>query len=39
MKTGLWFPEIAGADWLETIDHAMRNFKDESFVGQYLRPS
>jgi stage V sporulation protein R len=33
-----WFPEIAGKDWLETIDHAMRNFKDESFIGQYLSP-
>ncbi len=33
-----WFPEIAGADWLATIDHAMRNFKDESFIGQYLSP-
>ncbi len=34
----LWFPEMAGKDWLETIDHAMRNFKDESFVGQFLSP-
>ena len=34
----LWFPEMAGRDWLETIDHAMRNFKDESFIGQYLSP-
>jgi len=34
-----WFPDIAGKDWLETIDHAMRNFKDESFVGQYLSPN
>jgi stage V sporulation protein R len=34
----LWFPDIAGSDWLETLDHAMRNFKDESFVGQYLSP-
>jgi stage V sporulation protein R len=34
----LWFPQIAGSDWLETLDHAMRNFKDESFVGQYLSP-
>jgi len=33
-----WFPAIAGADWLETLDHAMRNFKDESFIGQYLSP-
>jgi stage V sporulation protein R len=34
----LWFPGIAGSDWLKTLDHAMRNFKDESFVGQYLSP-
>jgi stage V sporulation protein R len=33
-----WFPDIAGQDWLHTMDHAMRNFKDESFVGQYLSP-
>jgi stage V sporulation protein R len=33
-----WFPDMAGKDWLETLDHAMRNFKDESFVGQYLSP-
>jgi stage V sporulation protein R len=33
-----WFPEIAGADWLETFDQAMRNFKDESFIGQFLSP-
>lgn len=33
-----WFPEIAGSDWLPTLDQAMRNFKDESFIGQYLSP-
>ncbi|MCC6301496.1 MAG: SpoVR family protein [Gammaproteobacteria bacterium] len=33
-----WFPDIAGADWLKTLDFAMRNFKDESFVAQYLSP-
>ncbi len=33
-----WFPDIAGQPWLPTLDHAMRNFKDESFVGQYLSP-
>jgi stage V sporulation protein R len=33
-----WFPEIAGTPWLPTLDQAMRNFKDESFVGQYLSP-
>jgi len=33
-----WFPEIAGKPWLPVLDHAMRNFKDESFIGQYLSP-
>ena len=33
-----WFPDIAGSDWRETLDHAMRNFRDESFIGQYLSP-
>jgi stage V sporulation protein R len=34
-----WFPDIAGSDWRKTIDYAMRNFKDESFIGQYLSPA
>ncbi|MCC6208594.1 MAG: SpoVR family protein [Gammaproteobacteria bacterium] len=33
-----WFPDIAGSDWLKTMDFAMRNFKDESFIAQYLSP-
>ncbi len=33
-----WFPDIAGSDWHKTLDHAMRNFRDESFIGQYLSP-
>ena len=33
-----WFPDMAGAPWLPTLDHAMRNFKDESFIGQFLSP-
>ncbi|NMG72001.1 SpoVR family protein [Parazoarcus communis] len=33
-----WFPEIAGSDWQDTFDFAMRNFKDESFIAQYLSP-
>jgi len=33
-----WFPDLAGSDWLETLDFAMRNFKDESFISQYLSP-
>jgi stage V sporulation protein R len=33
-----WFPDIAGGDWHKTLDFAMRNFKDESFIGQYMSP-
>ncbi|MDX1669432.1 MAG: SpoVR family protein, partial [Limnobacter sp.] len=34
-----WFPDIAGnIDWLGTLDFAMRHFKDESFIRQYLSP-
>ena len=33
-----WFPDLAGTPWLPALDQAMRNFKDESFVGQYLSP-
>ncbi len=33
-----WFPELAGSDWLQSLDFAMRNFKDESFIAQYLSP-
>ena len=33
-----WFPDIAGSDWLKTLHFAMQNFKDESFVQQFLSP-
>ena len=33
-----WFPNLAGTPWLPALHHAMRNFKDESFIGQYLSP-
>ena len=33
-----WFPELAGGDWRRHLDFAMRNFKDESFIAQYLSP-
>uniref|UniRef100_UPI0040483ADD SpoVR family protein n=1 Tax=Rheinheimera sp. TaxID=1869214 RepID=UPI0040483ADD len=33
-----WFPDLAGANWLETLHFAMQNFKDESFISQYLSP-
>jgi len=33
-----WFPDIAGGNWLEVLHMAMRDFKDESFVLQFLSP-
>ena len=33
-----WFPDMAGSDWRKSLDFAMRNFKDESFIAQYLSP-
>jgi stage V sporulation protein R len=33
-----WFPHLANTDWLSNLDYAMRNFKDESFIAQYLSP-
>jgi stage V sporulation protein R len=34
-----YFPEVAGKDWLETVHHGMQNFKDESFILQFLSPT
>ncbi|MFD2113648.1 SpoVR family protein [Thiorhodococcus fuscus] len=34
-----WFPDIAGGDWKKVLDFAMRNFKDESFIAQFLSPT
>ena len=33
-----WFPDVAGSDWLQTLHAAMRDFKDESFILQFLSP-
>ena len=33
-----WFPDIAGKDWLETLHYAMKNYRDESFIQQFLSP-
>jgi stage V sporulation protein R len=33
-----WFPDIAGSPWRDTLDFAMRDFKDESFILQFLSP-
>jgi len=34
-----WFPDFAGTPWLETLHFAMKNFKDESFILQFLSPA
>lgn len=33
-----YFPSYAGSDWLDTLHHAMKNYKDESFILQFLSP-
>ncbi len=33
-----WFPTIAGKPWLPVLHEAMRDYKDESFIGQFLSP-
>lgn len=33
-----WFPQLANTNWLASLDSAMRNYKDESFIAQYLSP-
>lgn len=33
-----WFPDIAGSDWLKTMDYVMRNFRDESYILQFMSP-
>jgi len=33
-----WFRDLVDTNWVESLDFAMRNFKDESFIAQYLSP-
>jgi spore cortex formation protein SpoVR/YcgB (stage V sporulation) len=33
-----WFPSIVNTNWIDTVHFAMENFKDESFIAQYLSP-
>lgn len=33
-----WFPYLVNTSWIKALDFAMRNFKDESFIAQYLSP-
>lgn len=33
-----WFPYLANSDWQKSLDETMRNYKDESFISQFLSP-
>jgi stage V sporulation protein R len=33
-----WMPHLIGRDWVEAIQDAMMNYKDESFIHQFLSP-
>ena len=33
-----WFPHLIGQDWLDEVIYAMENFRDDSFIAQYLSP-
>lgn len=33
-----WFPDLAGSDWREAIKVAASDYRDESFIEQYLSP-
>jgi stage V sporulation protein R len=33
-----WFPDIAGSPWVATLQSIMKNYKDESFIQQFLSP-
>lgn len=34
-----WFPHLIGENWIEQAKNAAFNFKDESFILQYLSPT
>lgn len=33
-----WFPNLIGKNWLDEVHYAMENFRDDSFIEQYLSP-
>ncbi len=33
-----WFPNLIGKHWLDEVHYAMENFRDDSFILQYLSP-
>jgi len=33
-----WFPALIGKDWVDAVHDAMANYKDDSFIQQFLSP-
>lgn len=33
-----WFPNLIGKNWLDEFKYAVANFRDDSFIEQYLSP-
>lgn len=33
-----WFPDLVDTNWMQSVRFAMENFKDSSFILQYLSP-
>src|SRR6266403_3646629 len=33
-----WFPDIVGKDWLDVFHDIIKNYKDETFILQFLSP-
>ncbi len=33
-----WFPHMVGSDWKKVLQDAMKNYRDESFIMQFLSP-
>jgi spore cortex formation protein SpoVR/YcgB (stage V sporulation) len=34
-----WFPDIAGSNWVDTCVNVAKNYRDESFIRQFLSPN
>lgn len=33
-----WFPDLIGMDWVDAVKDGMTNYRDESFIRQFLSP-
>jgi stage V sporulation protein R len=34
----LWFPRLVGTEWREAVKHAATDYRDESFIEQFMTP-